>query len=77
MGFEKFTRENRRSKMKERKTITVVFEEAGDMDGWWVVTSPDLPSVITQGNGFVDAIDMFKDAYQMMHEYEESNRTDK
>ena len=55
---------------KQRKKIVVVFEEAGDMEGWWVVTSPDLPEVITQGNGFVDAIDMFKDAYQMMREEE-------
>ncbi len=52
--------------MEERRRITVIFEEAEEMDGWWVVSSPELPGVLTQGNGFVDAVEMFKDAYEMM-----------
>ncbi len=54
--------------MSERKKITVIFEEAEEMDGWWVVSSPELPGVLTQGNGFVDAVEMFKDAYRSMLE---------
>lgn len=57
----------------EPKRITVVFEPARK-PGWWVVHSPELPGVLTQGNGFVDAIEMFKDAYEAMREDVESGR---
>ena len=50
------------------KRITVVFEEAEDLDGWWVVHSPQLPGVLTQGEGLADAIGMFKEAYELMEE---------
>ena len=49
------------------KRITVIFEEAEEMDGWWVVHSDDLPGVVTQGEGLSHAIEMFKDAYDLMH----------
>ncbi len=48
--------------------VNVVFARAEEMDGYWIVHSPEMPGVLTQGDGLADAIGMFKDAYELMSE---------
>lgn len=58
---------------KKAKTYTVSdgqmllqLEDAGD--GWWCVTAPMEPGVVTQARSIPEAFEMARDAAQALHE---------
>ena len=53
--------------MVERETFTAVCER--DLEsGWWIVTVPELPGVVTQGKNLVEARAMAEDAIALWQE---------
>ncbi len=43
-----------------------IFEACPDIPGSFTVTIPDVPEVVTQGEGFIDAREMAVDALELM-----------
>jgi|GEM_PF-5792436 predicted RNase H-like HicB family nuclease len=59
-----------------KSTITYRIYLDPEEDGWFVVTSPDLDPLVTQGKGETEAIKNAYDAVKLILEDEEKDKED-